>query len=587
MRITVAKLITHPTVTYTQVALLAVAIVVLIWFPVFTYDIYWHMTNGRAMVETGRLVEQEIFSYTAAGTPFHNHEWLSQILFYLVFEQWGATGLHLLKVSLVAIAMGLLYRTARGLGASPAFVALLCLLAVIAGLYRYTVRPHLFSHIGLAALAYILYLYRAQRLSASALWALPPILIVWDWLHGAIYGLLFLGVFVFGEYAKRLGQPLLKGWPGAVAMPAERLRALTLWTGITLALMLLNPWGPLSYDVFVELISGSRFVAQTQEFMPANWAEHKLFWMLLGLTVAALIGARRHLDLTQLLLLLAFAVLAIRYSRAIGAFGLVAVPVIALSVAHLVGPWQEQGAARGIRGTALALVVLGSLLYVGYIKFFTPTPRSFGMGMSDVYLPAGSVRFIQDVDLQGNLYNSGKFGGYLAYFISPERKIFQYNHPSVFTDPHRFVDNPHELDKWNINYAIVGEPKELQKIFPMARWARVYREQAAVVVVRRSPQNRELIEKYAIRYFHPMLSEVRLRRLAGDAYIYPRLIREMATYLAYREDIPMADLFAELLTEHGRGISGGLRRELLRHAQRHNAASNKLKTALQRLVVKD
>ena len=59
--------------------------VLLVAFPFFDFDIYWHLANGREMVTQGRIINEEIFSYTKAGTPFSNHEWLAQILLYAVY----------------------------------------------------------------------------------------------------------------------------------------------------------------------------------------------------------------------------------------------------------------------------------------------------------------------------------------------------------------------------------------------------------------------------------------------------------------------------------------------------------------------
>ena len=83
------------------VMLLSVALVVL--YPVFDYDLYWHLANGREMLSTGHIVNEERFSYTAFGTPFSNHEWLSQILFFLIYDQWGGGGLLALKMLLTLV----------------------------------------------------------------------------------------------------------------------------------------------------------------------------------------------------------------------------------------------------------------------------------------------------------------------------------------------------------------------------------------------------------------------------------------------------------------------------------------------------
>jgi len=560
------------------VMLLSVALVVL--YPVFDYDLYWHLANGREMLSTGHIVNEERFSYTAFGTPFSNHEWLSQILFFLIYDQWGGGGLLALKMLLTLLIAVVLYRTCRVLDASAALSAILVVAAVTAGFYRYIERPELFSLLGVAALSGLLYCYRAQRCSAKFLYTIPIILVLWNSLHGAIFGLIVLLAFVTGENIKHWVSPSFPGWSGLVPIARERLRVLNTVGSLALVAMLLDPYGLRSYDIFVQFINGNALVAGVMEFQPANWREHKLFWVMLGATLALLAHARRKIDLTQLLMVAPFAILAARYSRVTGAFALVDAALLASLAAPL---FSAATARRGVvfaRVLALAGIAIALGSFVAYLKFIGPqSPQSFGYRVSEEFLPAGSVRFIQDVNLQGNLYNSGHFGGYLAFFITPLRRIFQYNHHTVFGDTHRYVNHPAELVQWQINYAVVGAPAELDRLFPIAEWARVYRESSAVVVLRRIPENTALIEKYELRYFHPLLSPAQLTQTAQRPNAYLHLMHEMATYLTYREDVSMADVFAALVFS-SQELGRTERINLLQRALQFNGASTKLKEAL-------
>lgn len=54
-------------------------------------DTWWHLRAGREMVKTGGILATEVFSHTAYGTRiYHNHEWLSQLVFYGLHEIGGA-----------------------------------------------------------------------------------------------------------------------------------------------------------------------------------------------------------------------------------------------------------------------------------------------------------------------------------------------------------------------------------------------------------------------------------------------------------------------------------------------------------------
>lgn len=554
---------------------------VVVLYPVFDYDLYWHLANGREMLAIGQIVNEERFSYTAYGTPFQNHEWLSQILFYVIYDRWGGTGLLVLKVCLSLLIVAVTYHTLRLLGARPESSAILAVSAVVAGLYRYIERPELFSLLGVAVLLNILLRFRTQKCGTLCLGAIPVCMVVWDWLHGAIFGVIVLCGFVGVENFKHWFAVRLPSSMNPMAFSSDRLRVLNVCFAVTIVAMLINPYGLLSYDIFIEFIRDNALVAQTMEFQPANW-DDTMFWILLCATGLSLAATYKTIDLALLVVTVPFAYLAIRYSRVIGVFSLVDVVFLASTLASLEARFRNTRRFDAWRAATIGVAGTSLLVYMAYIKFLGPqTPQSFGYHVSDEFLPAGSVRFVEDTNLGGNLYNSGKFGGYLAYFITPERKIFQYNHHTVFGDTTRFTRDPSELEKWNINYAIIGDPAELERTFPIAEWARVYREAPAVVVVRRALENADFISRHEISVFHPMLSAEQLRRVARQPESFLRLIYEMALYLAYREDSSAADVFSELVFYRD-DVSNAERAELLRHAARFNSGNPRLADALHR-----
>ncbi len=555
-----------------------VCVAVIVSFPLFDYDLYWHLANGRAMLAQGRIVNEEIFSYTRAGVPFVNHEWLAQIIFYTLYQATGAVGLNVAKSLFSCGVAAVLYRGMRLLGVVPILAAGLTVAAVLVGLFRYNLRPELFSLLGVAILGYVLHGFRAGVLGPRALFALPLTLLLWDWLHGAVFGVLLLVAFAAAENAKAWLAARTATWTTWAPLPGDRLRRLNLALLATAGVMLLNPYGLRTYGIFFQFAAGNPLVAVVEEFAAPGWADYPAFWFLLLALLTLMVVRWRRLDPTHVLLALPFVVMAVRYSRATGAFALVAAPILGVL---LTGAWQDLRARlwpRRLLQAGLLLGILALLLHGTQLKFFRAGwTHSFGLAVSDDYTPLGSLRFVEDVGLAGNLYNSGNFGGYLAFFAAPQRPIFQYNHHTVFGDTTRFLAQPGELASWGINYAIVGLPAELDILFPRAQWARVYREGPAVVVLRRTAANQALIQRYEQLYFHPARAPAELRALARRPASYQRLLEEMADYLAYREDAPLAALFAELWSQPPRPTESGWREQVLRQARRANTGDHNLR----------
>jgi hypothetical protein len=144
-------------VRYISPALAAVAFFIVAFQPINDFDFFWHVAMGREILNTGKVIESEIFSYTASGNPFSNHMFLSEIFFWLVYSKFGALPLVVFKAMLMA-ALGLvLYRSSRFLGADPATASAIVVFAAIAERYRLQMRPLVFSLFFLGLLGYVLF----------------------------------------------------------------------------------------------------------------------------------------------------------------------------------------------------------------------------------------------------------------------------------------------------------------------------------------------------------------------------------------------------------------------------------------------
>lgn len=515
-----------------------VSCLAIVLFPVFDYDLYWHLAFGREISQTGQILTQEVFSYTAPGRHFDNRYWLAQWLFFRIWESFGGAGLLGLKLLITALVATLLFLTSRRLGAGPAAAAVVTALAVLVGYYRFTERPELFSLLLFALLGFLLLSHQAGRLRAIWLAVIPAIMLTWDWLHGAAYGLAFLVAFVAIENARRM----ITGTPDGAT-----IRALNRTLAVTLVVMALNPLGLLTYGVFLGHVAPSPATNPILEYRPVNWSEFKPFFFMLAWAALLCALRPRNIRIGQAAIVLALAVLAWRISRVTGIFALACAPFIA----SLLGSRLDEPAWRK-RITAASLAV--AALFVGgfgaWVKLGEPSPHSIGWWVDDQYLPAGTVRFIKDVGLDGRLYNTGDIGGYLALELFPERRIFQYNHGQMFGNTARFAEHPEEFARWNITYAVVSSPWELQALFPLREWARIYRDPGAVLVVRRLPQYAELIDRYELRHFHPMMPENMFYNLLDDSRSRHRLIRETSVYLAYRRDPRIAALLVNAMTRY-------------------------------------
>lgn len=561
-------------------AWLTLVVILLATFPIQDYDTFWHLAYGRAMVESGQFINHEIFSYTAAGQPLGSHSQLAQVLYWLAWAAAGANGVILLKLAVLLAVAGLLLRLARVAGADLPWAAFCAAFTLFVAHSRLSARPQVFSYLCLVLLVLLLQGYRQRGWPIRSLWALPLLMIVWDYLHGTVYGLVYGGAFLAGE---TLGYLLARRGQLASLPPAlDRVRLRPLWilAGATLLAMLLHPNGLLDYSGFWRVLGNSETFKMYGEWASPTWADFPAFWIYFGLLALLVLFNLKRLALSDWLVLIPFTYLVLNYNRAVMAFMIVSLPVFvacARRLAERLPPLRNLAPRWSTLACVLAFAVITGFT-VEEACFRPGHYFAFGTGVNENIFPVGSVRFVAENGLSGNLYNMDGFGGYLAFSLAPERKIFHYNLPVVFDALPNFVHKPETRAQWEINYAIIGRKDELD-MFKRDGFVPVYWEPTAMVLARPSGQNRSLLEQHRLNFFKPLLPPAQLRSMAAQPAIAPRLFTEWADYLAYRGDPELADLLGELLLESRLAVPPAVMAKRLTLALRHNPASLTLAAA--------
>ena len=79
-------------------------------------DMWWHLRTGEAIL-AGGIPKHDVFSFTVPEHEWVTHEWLSQVLMWLVYQVAGLPGLIVTFAALIALTYWLLYLAcAVGLG---------------------------------------------------------------------------------------------------------------------------------------------------------------------------------------------------------------------------------------------------------------------------------------------------------------------------------------------------------------------------------------------------------------------------------------------------------------------------------------
>lgn len=147
---------------------------------------FWHTAAGRTMLESGRLLHSDPYSFTFAGRPWTAQSWLPELTAAIAHRLAGWDGLLLLAVTLLAAVYASLARRFMQAGLEPMPATLALALVLAAGAPQFHVRPLLATTALLYLTVAVLVDIEARRQSPGRLFWLLPAFVLWVNCHGGV-----------------------------------------------------------------------------------------------------------------------------------------------------------------------------------------------------------------------------------------------------------------------------------------------------------------------------------------------------------------------------------------------------------------
>ncbi|MDD5628528.1 MAG: hypothetical protein PHU21_05660 [Elusimicrobia bacterium] len=476
-------------------------------FPLFNPDLFWHLSAGRWILEHLALPREDFLSFTKAGRPWVDFEWLAQLVYQGVYACGGMLGLWYLKLSLLVVSWLPLLRLLRSRGVAEGLLpAALAIWAVNVLAYS-DIRSDLFSLLLFSWL--LLHLESGSPLS----WTWRRLLGVGAWF--AVWADLHAGF--------ALGLALLLCYAACAALrrdwPQARAHAAALAAGALGSLCNPYGWGP--HRVLWEHWSMIGHLERNiVEWSPMNVLQTAYwpFWPTAGALVAVTAAAlwRRRQDRSPSLALPAFAILlclaALRHQRSSLLFTPAAVAAIFLTARE--AGWDG---SAWLRRAAACVLVLGAVFSVWLL------PRIFwGRGVFNyLYVPYSAAEFMaphRRVFAGLRLYNAWAWGGYLGWRLRPwyrpfcdGRYIFHDQLARVqeaFASPElwgAFMERERLDGALMLNYGVTlaGRRPWYDSYMPPRRWAVVYWDDAAILFVARRAVPPDWLAAHEYRFLLP------------------------------------------------------------------------------------
>ena len=431
-------------------------------------DTYWHIRAGEWMLAHHQVLRTDVFSYTAAGTPWHTQEWLSEIL---MAQAWGAGGwpaIHLLFAACAALTAGVVGWFVRArVDFVPALLAVVLGLACITG--SLLARPHMLALPLLAVWTAGLVAARDQNRAPH--WALIAVMPLWANLHGSFaFGLALaaaLALEAMIESAKKND-----GREGAALCWGLFLIA-------AIAASTLPPFGvqTLLFPLHLMTMGG---IGHIGEWQASDFSHISPFAIALLVLIGALATGSVRMSWPRLLILLAVLWLALSHGRHQMLLGVTA-PILLASA--LATPWPATGRDSKTHFAALAAAGFTLLLIA---RLATPVVRS-----DDPVSPVTALNHVPRFVRETPVVNDYAFGGYLIWngikpFIDSRADLYG----DIFLENYAALTAPDKdalastLAYYHARWTIFRADQPVVKLMDATPgWKRFYADKLAVVHV--------------------------------------------------------------------------------------------------------
>ncbi|MGQ9710119.1 MAG: hypothetical protein ACUVXE_06565 [Anaerolineae bacterium] len=445
-------------------------------------DMWWHLSAGREMLARGEILTRDVFSYTRTGAPWTNAFWLADIGMYLLYRLGGFPALSLAMALLAALTMAIVYRQMTGL---PILRAAVLILATVAAAPAWSPRPQLLSYLLLALLD--LWLTQWREGAPRQFWRLPPLFALWANLHGGfIWGFLLLIAWIVGEALDRLF-----GEKGGFTW--KELCDLSLFTALSIPAVLLNPNGLAIWRLPFYTVSVSLRISEWLSPDFHQFSFHPMLWLLFLLMVG-LARLRERIPLAALLKVIGFADMTFVSVRAIGVYAIVTAPVVARTLAGVIGPLPvDRWRARSIPRPAVRRLVNASFILVLAAAVVARAVALSSPALVEKSYPTGAVTWLKTHRPEGRLFNSYNWGGYLLWAL-PEYPVFVDGRADLYGDEvlsqwWQVVNGEPEgwdvLERWDVRLILLEPDWPVVQELPARGWRELYRDETAVVFGKR------------------------------------------------------------------------------------------------------
>lgn len=386
-------------------------------------DFFWHLKYGELTLKEGPISHNP-FSYTFADYKFVDFEWLSNTITFLLYKIGQFHLVSLFYGLIVFFALLISLNTNIRQKVSKESKSLMLLLGIVAIYPVIGVRPQMISLLGLALTYFLLIKYLKNQ--SRTIFLIPLLILLWTNLHpGFLSGLILISTVIVAELIKRVLRKIkvVSQEDTLYGTKSPKLRILYLVIFLSFIATIFTPY---FYKILQESVLFS-FDSYAQDHI-IEWLAPNFHWlsgkltMFYMLVVIVALFRRRNLNLTEVLVILIFAIMTFQSIRHLPLFVIVSIPsVLACKDLKRISALRvEDSFIFLLKGLTLFTSLGVFFLRVSnFLAVNAETPRIYAY----TGYPYKAVNFLKEKDTPGNILNNYEWGGFLIWEY-PEKKTF-------------------------------------------------------------------------------------------------------------------------------------------------------------------
>lgn len=507
---------TSKTFLFIVFAIFFLAVFLFSLHPIRESDTGFIIRTGEYVWNTLSVPHMDIFSFTAPNAPWVAHYWLPGLLFFLVFSFCGIWGIILFVGFIGFLTFFTIFKTVRLFSRTLwiPFVIFFFFFSLTFDLW--SARPQIFSYLFTSILLYTIFSFKKNRVFKK-LFVLPPLLFIWANMHaGVLFGIALLLIFLVSE--------VIREWR---FYSKESLhKGLVVFSSIFLTLLNPNGFSLLTYSQDIASTAKELGVMEWFSIFDrfSTWQAKAFIFLMCVSAIFVLwnIVKRKknflRLDFFEIALVLFVFILPLISIRHVIFFPIAIFPLFLWTL-----EWhyeKEVIRTEGLLRNSFSIPLL-SLLILCVVAGGILLKRDIAFGAVDErVLPVGAVNFITREHVSGPFFNL-EHGGYLIWKLWPKEKVFLDGRNEVYKgsptkeyisiarqegDWENIID-----EKYKINGMILWYRPPLDvfannlvvRLLREKKFTLVYWDDAAVVLVRNSEINKDIIKKFEYSVINP------------------------------------------------------------------------------------